>query len=769
MKKTISLLLSVMMIFSALSVMPVMAADDGMNIVTDVADKNVLLFKDYITTSEKSFDETYFFLGEFEDVNSYSDFQFVITTNSTEELELAVGLVKDGEAKAVGAIDLTTGYVTVKEAGVSSDNSFVIVAETLYNSVAPCYFGVAVQNPTAIGEGVWIKVETQLGELAENEAGDALVFNTQEEVVDSISYTFPTPVSLKTEGLEPVGKVLTALSLGKDFTSEDAIAAVGAMATVEEIEEDDMTILNEKLTNDILQLIANKITKDSSITINNEAGAVELPWIVLSAVADTYEVEAVEKEIEIPNYESKAYDITIKANGNVISEPAMKQKVVIDIPNGWDKENIKYAPVSFDSEGKASLGEQAEVTIEGSTAVFYAEHFSTYTLIGKKVVADENNAAEKVNFTMEQNDAKKNEFALYIEPTNGQINNFVAAAMKYEFYITDSVLGDEKAMENFTYSIIPEAGISITNRKDIAGNGNNIAGGLQFVATVDDPDENPVSGDKIKIATITINGTGSFYYVSNSFESHDAVEATKIMYCETITDNGVVRVQVTDNYNAAEKIVYEIPELKYNLKIKVDFDAQLKDDEGNYKDEYSGLYILSDDADYVGMTLTVKGSKSGEVANVKLGSDDMPITITKVGTETTESYAETTGTLWDLPANETYTFEVSGKGYRTFYGDVFLDADKTVYIWNNAYDKGHEVNVVTDDADTAEAVAFLVGDIYMDGIVDVYDLSAVTSYFNKTVGAAGSDTYNKYIPYDLNRDGKITLTDIAYVQASYGN
>ena len=221
------------------------------------------------------------------------------------------------------------------------------------------------------------------------------------------------------------------------------------------------------------------------------------------------------------------------------------------------------------------------------------------------------------------------------------------------------------------------------------------------------------------------------------------------MYCETMTDNGVKRVDVTENYNQNGADLFEIPEVKYELNFRVDFN--------------NGLMINSNVADYVGMTLKVKGTKY-DGFEVKLGSDNMPITVDTVNGV---AYAETTGDIWKLPANEVYTFEISGKGYRTFNGDVFLDDDKNVKIWTHAKTEAKE-NVIENDSETGEYVTFLVGDIYEDGIVDVYDLSAVTSYYNANRKII-DETYSKYIPYDLNRDGYISLTDIAYVQASYGN
>lgn len=58
---------------------------------------------------------------------------------------------------------------------------------------------------------------------------------------------------------------------------------------------------------------------------------------------------------------------------------------------------------------------------------------------------------------------------------------------------------------------------------------------------------------------------------------------------------------------------------------------------------------------------------------------------------------------------------------------------------------------------------FVVGDIVMDYTVDKYDLAAVTSYY----GTYRLDDTSK-IKYDLNRDGNIDITDVAYVLHNFG-
>jgi len=60
---------------------------------------------------------------------------------------------------------------------------------------------------------------------------------------------------------------------------------------------------------------------------------------------------------------------------------------------------------------------------------------------------------------------------------------------------------------------------------------------------------------------------------------------------------------------------------------------------------------------------------------------------------------------------------------------------------------------------------FVVGDIVMDYTVDEYDLAAVTSYY----GMYELEDADKYIKYDLNRDGNIDIIDVHYVLHTLGN
>ena len=94
---------------------------------------------------------------------------------------------------------------------------------------------------------------------------------------------------------------------------------------------------------------------------------------------------------------------------------------------------------------------------------------------------------------------------------------------------------------------------------------------------------------------------------------------------------------------------------------------------------------------------------------------------------------------------------------------VTMTGNKVLNFWNNV--KDNAVNVEEGKDTSAKNVTFLAGDIVKDNTINIYDLSAVVSYFGtQTVTSAASD----YAKYDLNRDGKIDSKDVAYVLVSWG-
>ena len=97
-----------------------------------------------------------------------------------------------------------------------------------------------------------------------------------------------------------------------------------------------------------------------------------------------------------------------------------------------------------------------------------------------------------------------------------------------------------------------------------------------------------------------------------------------------------------------------------------------------------------------------------------------------------------------------------------------MTENKTLNFWNNVKDNDTYIEVSESGVKkNAVKTNFLAGDIVKDNNINVYDLSAVVSYF----GEINLDKDNKpqYAKYDLNRDGKVDSKDVAYVLVSWGN
>ena len=150
-------------------------------------------------------------------------------------------------------------------------------------------------------------------------------------------------------------------------------------------------------------------------------------------------------------------------------------------------------------------------------------------------------------------------------------------------------------------------------------------------------------------------------------------------------------------------------------------------------------------ADYQDMTVTIVGGTVNET--IALGTDGEAYNFTR-----------------ELPYNTAYTVTVSGAGYRTARYTVTMTDDKQLNFWNNVMDEAQIVEIGKDSS--VAKVTFLAGDIVKDNNINIYDLSAVVSYFGTTTDVSA---YSDYAKYDLNRDGVIDSKDVAYVLVSWNN
>ena len=92
-----------------------------------------------------------------------------------------------------------------------------------------------------------------------------------------------------------------------------------------------------------------------------------------------------------------------------------------------------------------------------------------------------------------------------------------------------------------------------------------------------------------------------------------------------------------------------------------------------------------------------------------------------------------------------------------------MTENKVLNFWNNVKDSANAT--VIETGKTPMTKNFLAGDIVKDNNINIYDLSAVVSYFGTENLVS---VHPEYAKYDLNRDGVIDSKDVAYVLVSWG-
>ena len=257
------------------------------------------------------------------------------------------------------------------------------------------------------------------------------------------------------------------------------------------------------------------------------------------------------------------------------------------------------------------------------------------------------------------------------------------------------------------------------------------------------------TANTITIAQVKFEGYGKF-----SFKvKEDAVDAnnkpSNVVHATKLSDN-IVDTFVVGGKNAGKG------------ELIINNAAENTDND----DEYG--YIDNAEITVPTRELTINIEFPNTVENNVKAYQNMTVTIVG-GAVDIERELGTDGYAYNfkekLPYNTPYTVTVKGAGYRTARYTVTLNDHKTLNFWNNVKDADKQVEVETGVANSATTKNFLAGDIVKDNNINIYDLSAVVSYFNtKTTTSA----YDANAKYDLNRDGVIDSKDVAYVLVSWG-
>ena len=375
----------------------------------------------------------------------------------------------------------------------------------------------------------------------------------------------------------------------------------------------------------------------------------------------------------------------------------------------------------IDAGGNIETIEDAVLSEDGTTVTFTAPSFSTYVVdVETADVADENIAENiDVSFDNMSVDGKTATFDLVINGANSKIINRFTSS-EWTFDLT----------EGFACTLEPASHVNMIE--------NTQTGTYEF--NMDAKTYSDATGKSITLAKVTVTGDGEFEFNAATAKVHATKVSNNIVSdfdSAAATENGKVIIGEAATGILATK--------KYDLNVNIAFNNAVNDNEAAYQD----------------MTVTISGGDLTDNLVYELGNDfvdDDNAALTYDAENS--SYALTISNK--LSENVAYTVKVEGAGYRTARYTVNMTGAKTLNFWNNVKDNEAYVE---ENVGTKKATTFLAGDIVKDNQINIYDLSAVVSYF-------GTDNlvedHKDYAKYDLNRDGKIDSKDIAYVLVSWG-
>ncbi len=402
------------------------------------------------------------------------------------------------------------------------------------------------------------------------------------------------------------------------------------------------------------------------------------------------------------------------------------------IYNSQDSEAFPY-DAAVDMSGTMTIEEGSnplsdiETIVPGEDLAFVGEVDTDSTLIpaNKITVAFVDNG---LNGEGEANEGKK-VYDIVLKAANGMVINELASA-DLSFLFTST-----QAMD-YTVEAIAEMNlVQLGNRYEFNYDG---------VAAYED------TKPEIKIGTLTVNGYGTF---DLALTGDNIVNATKKAdnLVETFVTPGAAGFGALDDSATITGETIAVPTRK--LTVNIDFNNAVAKNETAYQN----------------MMVEISGGDLDVSIPVALGNDNRTVDLTyaekdgasyTVKADTDNKYVVTFDKV--LTKDIAYNVTVSGDGYRTARYTVTMTDAKTLNFWNNVMDVAQVVE--EKKATSATKLNFLAGDILEDNKINIYDLSAVVSYFGET-----GNVENGYAQYDLNRDTKIDSKDVAYVLVSWGN
>lgn len=466
-----------------------------------------------------------------------------------------------------------------------------------------------------------------------------------------------------------------------------------------------------------LNNLERNLKTDDSIDFRGDENAVYEVVVSEPSAAD----KTVIPEKEDVDNKAEMYDIkVVKTVGETTTVVDVKnQQVTLDL--GSAVKSGETPIVKHIKDGAQPVDITVEsVSGDGKSITFTAPSFSTYYVEYPAVDPAASEIATNLEAKLENEviSGKTATYDLVLYGGNDRvINRFMSSEWKFD------------CSGNVSYEVTPAVNVKMT--QDTA---NDIYG-----LNMDGKNYADATGKKIKLATVTITGIGDYTFNAASAKAHTAKAANNIVdsfdsAATAATGKVVLGAGVTGTLETA----------KYNLSVNIVFNNIAENQVKAYQQ----------------MKAVISGGDLTDDIVIDLGSDAGTGVVYNQYLDNTAEYKFSA----ELSENETYTVTVSGAGYRTARYTVNMTGDKTLNFWNNVKSTAERIEAGVGTPKTSN---FLAGDIVKDNKINIYDLSAVVSYF----GVSGLDAANhpEYAQYDLNRDGKIDSRDVAYVLVSWDN
>ena len=436
--------------------------------------------------------------------------------------------------------------------------------------------------------------------------------------------------------------------------------------------------------------------------------------VVLDTVKSDDKAKVDEIKNANPNKTVIAYDIYVAKTENGVTTEVKNlenQKLTLSLPTAVKEDG------NITVYHNTDMVQNVTLSSDRKSVSFIAPSFSTYTFVYDADALTDSDITKNVKVEFEKVTDSEYDIVLKATEANKKINGLLTADLT--FSLTQGTTG------LVNYEITPAANMSL------------LVNGNRYTFSFDGTNAHSATGDEIVIGKVKFNG----YCTGAKFEISDAT--TNLVNTTKAVDS-IVEYYVKDGDGTntgklnATALINDInlTQETANLTINVSFPNA----------------VVNQAAAYQNMKVTVSGNGANEV--VKLGSDNSNVTFAN-DTYTVEFTDK-------LVKGNTYTVTVEGAGYRTARYTVSMTGAKTLNFWNNVKDA---LTFVEENVGTGSRTNFLAGDIVKDGQINIYDLSAVVSYFGTDNLVSEHPTYAKY---DLNRDGVIDSKDVAYVLVSWG-